>query len=184
MTNRGEDNKMVNTVLLIVDVQTGIIIDHPYNEARVLANIQRLLNTAREHGMEVIYVRHEDEKGGALEPGSEGWEIYSDIAPVSGEMIFDKRFNSAFLKTGLGEYLIDKKVNTIILVGLQTEYCIDATCKAAFEHGFRILIPEETNTTFDNEFLTGEESYNYYNNKIWNNRYAKVLPIEEVIELI
>ncbi len=175
---------MENAVLLVVDVQTCLIKEHPFNELHVLANIQKLLGAAREHGLEVIYVRHEDEEGGALERGSEGWEIYSDIAPVAGEKIFDKRFNSAFLKTGLKEYLIDKKVDTIILVGLQTEYCIDATCKAAFEHGLRILIPEETNTTFDNEFLSGEKLYEYYNYKIWNHRFAQIIPMEEVIALI
>jgi nicotinamidase-related amidase len=173
-----------NTVLLVVDVQTCMIKEHPYNELHVLANIQKLLGAAREHGLEVVYVRHEDEEGGDLERGSEGWEIYSDISPLAGEKIFDKHFNSAFLKTGLREYLTDKKVDTIILVGLQTEYCIDATCKAAFEHGFQIMIPEETNTTFDNEFLSGEKLYQYYNYKIWNHRFAKVLPIEEVIALI
>ncbi len=175
---------MENTVLLVVDVQTSLIKEHPYNELQVLANISKLLGTAREHGLEVVYVRHEDEEGGDLERGSEGWEIYSDIAPVAGEKIFDKHFNSAFLKTGLREYLIDRKVDTIILVGLQTEYCIDATCKAAFEHGFRILIPEETNTTFDNEFMSGEKVYEYYNNKIWNHRFAQIMPMEEVISLI
>ncbi len=175
---------MDNAVLLVVDVQTCMIKDHPYNERNVITNIQRLLGAAREHGLEVVYVRHEDEEGGDLERGSEGWEIYSDIAPIADEKIFDKRFNSAFLKTGLREYLTEKKVDTVILVGLQTEYCIDATCKAAFEHGFRILIPEETNTTFDNEFLSGEKLYQYYNYKIWNHRFAKILPIEEVITLI
>ena len=172
---------MGNTVLLVVDVQTCMIKEQPYNVSHVLANIQKLLSAAREHELEVVYVRHEDEEDGDLERGSEGWEIYSDIAPIAGEKIFDKHFNSAFLKTGLKEYLNDKQVDTIILVGLQTEYCIDATCKAAFEHGFRILIPEETNTTFDNEFLSGEKLYKYYNYKIWNHRFAQIIPLEEVI---
>ena len=175
---------MDNTVLLVVDVQTCMIKEQPYNVSQLLANIQKLLCAAREHGLEVIYVRHEDEEGGDLERDSEGWEIYSDIAPITGEKIFDKHFNSAFLKTGLKEYLNDKKVSSIILVGLQTEYCIDATCKAAFEHGFRILIPEETNTTFGNEFLSGEKLYEYYNYKIWNHRFAQIIPMEEVIALI
>jgi nicotinamidase-related amidase len=175
---------MENAVLLVVDVQTCMMKEHPYNEQRVITNIQKLLRTARERGLEVVYVRHDDGVGSDLERGSEGWQIFTEIAPIGDEKIFDKYFNSAFLKTGLREYLSERKVETIILVGLQTEYCIDTTCKAAFEHGFQILIPEETNSTFDNEFLSAEKLYEYYNYKIWNKRFAKVLPIEEVIALI
>ena len=175
---------MENAVLLVVDVQNSMMLEHPYNEERVIANIQRLLLTARERGLEVIYVQHDDGEGSDLERDSEGWKIYSEIAPLDGEKIFDKHFNSAFVKTGLKDYLIQNKKDTIILVGLQTEYCIDATCKAAFEHGFKVIIPEETNSTFDNEFMPAEKLYKYYNYKIWNNRYAKVLPIEETIAFL
>ena len=61
-----------------------------------------------------------------------------------------------------------------------TDYCIDATCKAAFEHGFKVVIPKQTNTTFDNEYLTGEKLYEYYNYKIWDKRFARVIAVEEL----
>lgn len=69
-----------------------------------------------------------------------------------------------------------------ILVGLQTEYCIDTTCKIAFEYGYNVIIPEETNTTFDNEYLPGNMLYELYNYKIWDKRFANVIPVKEVIE--
>lgn len=77
-----------------------------------------------------------------------------------------------------------KNIDTIILTGLQTEYCIDATCKSAFEHEYKIIIPEETNTTFDNEYLSGEKLYEFYNYKIWSNRFARVLSMNEVTEML
>jgi nicotinamidase-related amidase len=175
---------MSNVVLLVVDVQTALIKEHPYNERRVIDHIKELISTARNHDIEVIYVRHDDGKGSELEYDSEEWQIYTEIAPKDKEKIVDKRFNSAFVKTGLNEYMNSKDIGTIILTGLQTEYCIDATCKSAFEHGFRIIIPEETNTTFDNEYLSGEKLYEFYNYKIWNNRFAKVMPVEEVMKLL
>jgi hypothetical protein len=42
------------------------------------------------------------------------------------------------------------------------------------------MIPEETNTTFDNDYLTAKGLYEFYNYKIWNNRFAKVMSIEEI----
>lgn len=70
------------------------------------------------------------------------------------------------------------------MVGLQTEYCIDATCKSAFDYGYKIIIPEETNTTFANDYLSGEKLYEFYNYKIWNKRFADVISVEEVIKIL
>lgn len=170
---------MRNTVLLVVDVQTAMIEEHPYNEKQVIKNIKHLISSCRNYGIEVVYVRHDDGIGSELERNTGGWQIYSEIAPQD-ERIFDKQYNSAFLHTGLKEYLDSKNTKNIILTGMQTEYCIDATCKVAFEYGYNIIIPEETNTTFDNKYLSAKSLYEFYNYKIWNNRFAKVTAIEEI----
>ena len=173
---------MSNIVLMVVDVQNALIMEHPYNEQRVIENIKKLILTARNNNKEVLYVRHDDGKGTELEQGTDGWQIYDEISPNAGELIFEKQYNSAFHKTGLREYLESKDIDTIILVGLQTEYCIDATCKSAFDYGYKIIIPEATNTTYDNEYLSGEKLYEFYNYKIWDKRFANVLSIDDVIK--
>lgn len=173
---------MSNIVLLVVDVQNALIKDHPYNEQRVIENIKKLILTARDNKIEILFVRHDDGKGTELEQGTDGWQIYDDIKPNANELIFEKQYNSAFHKTGLRDYLENKNIDTIILVGLQTEYCIDATCKSAFDYGYKIIIPEETNTTFDNEYLSGEKLYEFYNYKIWNNRFANVFSLKDVLK--
>lgn len=175
---------MNHITLLIVDVQTALVKEHPYNEYKVIENIQRLLTSARQKNIEVIYVCHDDGEGSELERGSKGWQIYHEIMPNEDEKIFEKQYNSAFVKTDLKEHLNQKNIDTIILTGMQTEYCIDATCKSAFEHGYKVIIPDGTNTTFDNEYLSGDKLYEFYNYKIWNNRFAEVLPLDEVVQLI
>lgn len=175
---------MNKNVLLVVDVQTALINEHPYNEQKVIENIKRLISVARENETEVIYVQHDDGVGSDLEQGTDGWQVFEEIAPNHNEKIFEKHYNSAFLKTDLKAYLDSKQITTIILVGLQTEYCINTTCTSAFEFGFKLIIPEETNTTFDNEYLSGQKLYEYYNYKIWNKRFATVLSVDEVTELM
>ncbi|MDP4085313.1 MAG: cysteine hydrolase family protein [Bacillota bacterium] len=175
---------MSNSVLLVVDVQTALIKEQPFNKEIVIKNIKRLISIARDSNKEVLYVRHDDGIGEELEYGTDGWQIYYEIAPNKDERIFEKKYNSAFFKTGLKEYLETKKINTIILTGLQTEYCIDATLKSAFDNGFNVIIPEQTNTTFDNEYLSGEKLYEFYNYKIWKNRFANVLAIDEVGKIL
>jgi nicotinamidase-related amidase len=175
---------MNNTALLVVDVQEALVAENPYNKEFTINNIEKLINNCRNSNMEVIYVQHDGGKGDELEAGTSGWQVYNQISPKSGEKIVAKNYNSSFKNTELKAYLEEKHIDTIILVGMQTEYCIDTTCKVAFEHGFNLIIPEGTNTTFDNDYMTGKEIYEYYNFKIWNNRFAKLEKFQVVMALI
>lgn len=168
-------------VLLVVDTQRLITNKGLCEFELFKENVKRLIYAAREGGREVIYVRHEDEE---MARGTEGFEIYDEFAPVKDERIFDKRANSAFKDTGLSEYLREKGETEIMVVGLQTDYCIDATVKCGFEHGFKIIVPEYANSTFDNEFMTAEKTYRYYNDFMWNGRYAKCVCMKEAQEML
>lgn len=175
---------MSKTALLVVDVQEALVYENPYNKEFTINNIENLINNCRNNNIEVIYVQHDGGKGDELEAGTSGWQIYNQISPKDGEKIVAKNYNSSFKNTELKDYLSEKNIDTLILVGMQTEYCIDTTCKVAFEHGFKLIIPEGTNTTFDNDYMTGKEIYEYYNFKIWKNRFAKLEKLEVVIDLI
>lgn len=171
-------------VLLVVDTQKCITNDSLYNFDIFVSNVKTLIKGARENKIEVIYVRHDDGTSQALTRGTDGFEIYEEFEPDNEEKIFDKTVNSPFKDTGLLEYLIGKQIKQIIVVGLQTEYCIDATIKCGFEHGFDMIVPKETNSTVDNEYMSAKETYHYYNEFIWNGRYADCISIEETLALM
>ena len=170
-------------VLLVIDAQSGITDARLYAFDKFVLSLKRLIHTARSSGVEVIYVRHMDESG-ALSAGSPGFEIYGGFAPAEGEQIFDKRVNSPFRASGLLEYLLEKGESQLMVTGLQTDYCIDASVKCGFEHGFDIIVPEYANTTFGNEYMTGEQSYHYYNRFMWNKRYARCVSLDEAVEML
>ncbi|MDY3791074.1 MAG: cysteine hydrolase family protein [Oscillospiraceae bacterium] len=170
--------------LLIVDVQRAITNESLYRFEDFVSNVKLLIDTARKCGIEVIYIRHDDGPGEPLSKGNEGFEIYDEFKPVKGEKIFDKTVNSPLRDTGLLEYLKDKKETELIIAGLQTDYCIDAAVKCGFEHGFHIIVPEYSNSTFDNEFMTAEESYKYYNRFMWSGRYADSVSMEETLRIM
>lgn len=85
---------------------------------------------------------------------------------------------------GLLEYLKEKQETDMIITGLQTDYCIDASVKSAYEHGFNIITPANANTTVDNDYTKAKESYYYNNQFMWPDRYAKCLSIEETIKIM
>ncbi|MHD0317825.1 cysteine hydrolase family protein [Fusobacterium sp. THCT1E2] len=171
---------MKKTVLLVVDVQTALILYGMHDAEKVTDNINSLIEMCRKKGIEVIFVRHDSGKGSELEHGTSGWKIYSKLQPAENEKIFDKIYNSALRKTGLKEYLESKEIERIILTGMQTEYCIDATCKAAFEYGYELIIPKDAVTTCDNGKFSAVDLNDFYVNNIWKNRFAQVIDIEDI----
>jgi nicotinamidase-related amidase len=80
------------------------------------------------------------------------------------------------------EYLVGKGEKYIIIAGLQTDYCIDATIKRGFGHGFNIIVPAYANTTVNNKFMAAKQSYQYYNEFMWNGRYAECISLDETIK--
>ena len=175
---------MKNTALLVVDVQTALISFHPYRETELIKELRTLIKAARQNGMEVIYVRHDGGTDSPLAFGTEGWQVYSQLAPLEGERIFDKAFSSSFRNTGLKDYLDSSGVTGFILVGMQTDYCIDTTCRVGFEYGYNITIPAGGTSTFDNSLATAEKLVEYFEQSLWDKRFAEVLPVEEVLAKI
>ncbi|KOF57765.1 MULTISPECIES: cysteine hydrolase family protein [Clostridium] len=169
-------------VLLVVDTQKLIVNQKLYEFDKFVSNVKKIIHEARENNIEVIYIRHNDGAGTELTKGTDGFEIYEKFQPMENEKIFDKNVNSAFKGTGLLEYLKDKGEKDIIIIGLQTDYCMDATIKCGFEHGFNVIVPAYANTTVDNKFMSSEQSYKYYNQFMWNGRYAECISVDETVK--
>ncbi|MFL0269427.1 cysteine hydrolase family protein [Candidatus Clostridium radicumherbarum] len=175
---------MKNTALLVVDVQNVLVLSKPFAVEEVIDNIKRLIKICRENNVEVIYVQHYDKVGGELEPNTEGWKIYKEISPNADEKIISKQYNSAFKETALKEYLDNKGIDQLIITGMQTEYCIDTTCKVAFEYGYKLIIPEKTNTTFNNGNVSSKDLYEFYNYNIFKDRFGIVDSVEKTIKML
>ncbi len=122
--------------------------------------------------------------GSGFSAGDQAFEIADQVAPEAGEKIFVKTASSSFTNKDFAAYMEKQEDKRLMIIGLQTNYCIDATVRSAFERGFQIIIPEGTNSTFDNEYMTGETTYLYYNEEIWPDRYADCVTFEEAMEMI
>lgn len=158
--------------LLIIDTQKLLVSSKLHNLGKIVENIKSLIKVARKNNIEIIYIKHDGGKEGQLTKVKEGFEIYEEFRPKEHEKNFIKNIGSSFRKTGLLEYLKEKNERNIVVVGLQTDKCIDATIKCGFEHEFNMVVPSNTNSTVDNEFVNGEQNYKYYNEYIFNNGRA------------
>ena len=170
--------------LIVIDMQKALLDDELYNLNGLLENISKLIETARENRVEVIYVQHDAGEGSGFSVGDEAFEIADEVAPIAGEKIFVKRASSSFTNREFAAYLEKEEGDTLLIVGLQTNFCIDATVKSAFERGYDVFIPEGTNSTFDNPYMSGKTTYEYYMNEVWPDLFADCVSMDEALEMI
>ena len=170
-------------ILLVVDMQKALVDEELYDCDAFVERTVKLIDAARENGVEVIYVQHDAGPGSGLSTGDEGFEIAGQVSPAEGEKVFVKTINSCFGNREFREYMERQEDRRLMIIGLQTNYCIDATVKSAFERGCEVIIPEGTNSTFDNDYMTGETTVRYYNEDVWEG-VADVIPLEEALDLM
>lgn len=141
----------IRKVLLILDVQVHMVNPDPTigvpNAPFIQSNIERALHIARTAPVPplIIHIRNNGEIGEADAPGSPGWQLA--VPPQKNEPVIDKHKNNAFAGTRLGE-LVDKKA-ALIVVGMQSDFCVRATCSAALGRGNTVFLVEDAHATFD-----------------------------------
>ncbi len=170
--------------LIVIDMQKALMDDELYNRDGLLKNVAAIIAAARENGVEVIYVQHDAGPGTGFTVGDEAFEIADEVTPQAGEKVFVKTINSCFGNKDFTAYLEAAKDDTLMVVGLQTNFCIDATVKSAFERGYDVIVPEGAHSTFDNPYMTGETTCAYYFNEVWPGLFADCVSMDEAYELL
>ena len=177
----GEDMKTM--ILLVVNMQKCLVDEELYDYDSFVEKTVKLIDAARKNRVEVIYVQHDAGPGSGLSAGDDGFEIADQVSPEEGEKVFVKTINSCFGNKEFKEYMEQQEDKRLMVIGLQTNYCIDATVKSAFERGYEVIIPEGTNSTFDNAYMTGETTVRYYNEDVWDG-VADVISFEEAMDMM
>ena len=137
--------------LLVVDVQVGVM-DDAWDAPRVIQNVARTVERAREHGVPVLWIQHADQD---LAYGSPAWQWAPELAPADGEARIHKQFNSAFEQTTLDEELARLGATHVVLAGAATNWCIRATAYGALDRGYDLTLIEDAHTTGALEFDDG-----------------------------
>lgn len=167
---------------MAIDIQKGITDGRLYDFDGFIKNTVKIIETARKNSIEIIYVQHDDGPGTGFSIGDEEFEIADQVTPAPGEKRYVKETNSCFGNKELAAYLEEKNEQILVIVGLQTDFCIDASVKSAFERGYKVIVPKGTNSTFDNDYMDKETTYKYYNEMMWPERFAECITVEEALE--
>ncbi len=137
-----------HTALLVIDVQNAVVEDG-FDSPGVVERIGKVVDAARGAGLPIVYVQHEDEW---MTPGSEGWHIRPEVAPVVGDPIVAKRYPDSFVETTLAETLAALGAGRLIIAGAQSDACIRATSHRALIEGYDVTLVSDGHTTSEREF--------------------------------
>lgn len=156
---------MVTTALLIIDMQLGNFqgSDPVYDGEKLLSKVQRLIGKARDEGVPIFYVQNKGSKGDPDEIGTPGWEFHPIIAPKGGDVVIEKETPDAFHRTTLSQKLRSKGAERLVIAGLQTEYCVDTTCRRAYSLGYDVVLVKDAHSTWGSSSLTAEQIINHHN---------------------
>ena len=184
------------TNLELQKARTGLLVVDPYNdfisaggkywdrvktvadENDCVANMHRVLESARRAGLRVFYALHHRYRPGdyeswkfmapiqraawqgkAFEDGTWGGTIREEFTPVAGDVVAQEHWcSSGFYNTDLDLQLKRHEVRGLLVVGLRASTCIDSTVRSAAELGYDVTLirdaiasfsPEEMRVTLD-----------------------------------
>lgn len=170
------------TALVIVDVQMGMYScenEVLFNGEEILQNIVTLLQNARSSGTPVVFIQHTVEGDAEYEKGKPTWEIHPAIQPIEGEEIVEKSTWDSFYKTKLEAVLKERGITNLVICGMQSEFCLDTTCRRAFSMGYKNILVSDAHSTFDSDSLKAEQIVRHHN-RVLGGRFVELKRTEEV----
>ncbi|CAN5733833.1 cysteine hydrolase family protein [soil metagenome] len=173
---------MSDTALLIIDVQAGMFSEGelPYQSEQLLTNLNHLIDQARSSQTPIIYIQHGNRAGSSLEPGTPGWEIHPAIAPSVSDTVVQKRFPDAFQATTLQKELTERGIKKLIVAGMQTEFCVDTTCRRAFSLDYDVTLVQDAHSTWNTPIATAEKIIAHHN-AVLGDWFVQLRPTSEIL---
>jgi len=150
------------TALILVDLQKGIVGPPlaPYSGEAVLATGKALARRFRAAGAPVVLVNvaFSPDFGDALKmpvdrppqvpPGGfpEGWSELAEGLAEPSDLRVTKRQWGAFYGTDLDLQLRRRGVTSLVIGGIATNFGVESTARAAHEHGYAVVLAEDSIT--------------------------------------
>lgn len=172
--------RIMKKALLVIDVQNGMFQEGNvvYQGDRLLRNLKDLITLARSNKTPIFYIQHTAPAGKPLEYGTKGWEIHPEISPNTQDVIIQKTTPDSFFNTTLDNELKKQGIEHLVITGIQTEACVDTTCRRAFSMGYKVTLVCDAHSTRDSQDLTAQQIINHHNDVLrW---FADVYPSKDI----
>ncbi|PFG11903.1 cysteine hydrolase family protein [Bacillus sp. es.036] len=172
---------MQETALLIIDVQNRMFQrgGSVYHDAKLLYNLKKLIASAKSKQMPIFYIQHES-KGLNLQRHSENWKLHPFLTVEKDDLVIQKTTPDSFCETTLEKQLHDNGIKNLLIAGLQTEVCIDTTCRSAHSKGFSTHLIEDAHSTWDTPILKASQMIQHHNHTLqW---FANTISTDQFVD--
>jgi nicotinamidase-related amidase len=143
------------------------------NVEPVLNNVNRVLDTARDKSVSVVYVTVSFTEGYPDAPvkthplyqmvsenrmvlaAESGGQIHASVKPKPNELVLNKTSVDPFTTTRLAQHLRILDVDTVVVMGLWTNFVVESTTRTAGDYGYRVVVVRDacaSNTEENHEF--------------------------------
>ncbi|SEQ76569.1 Nicotinamidase-related amidase [Faunimonas pinastri] len=181
------------TALVLIDLQKGILAMNtaPLTTDAVLAAGKRLAEAFRKAGGTVVlvHVGWSKDMGDAMKQQVDApmqrpagglpadWLEFAEGLVMDGDLCILKRQWGAFHGTELDLQLRRRGVDTIVLGGIATNFGVESTGRAAWEHGYNVVFAEDAMAS------PAAEMHDFAVQKIFP-RLGRIRSTREILEAI
>ena len=153
--------------LLVIDIQESFR-QRPYFRAdelpAFLANVQSLIDRARERGIPVVQVFHREPGDNPSNPftAASGFVRTMPGLALRPDAVFHKQVHSAMFGAEAGgatleEWLRARGIGELLVTGIRTEQCCETTTRHASDLGFAVRYVTDATLTFPMRTRSGRE---------------------------
>jgi len=131
----------MKTALGVIDVQNSLLDEGPWQPDLLLERVEGLIQKARAAGAPIVFVTDR-----RVEPDA---TIHPSLSVAADDLRVEKSTCNSFEDTPLDEMLRARGVECFVVAGLQTDYCIDATCRGGAALGYEVVLASDAHSTND-----------------------------------
>lgn len=164
------------TAVVLIDMQHAVASHaaEPHAAAEVIERAAALVEAARSAGALPVYVRTSflvDESDSLDQPVDQvrpakyrepGWDqLVDEMKPLPTEPVIVKRSWNAFHGSDLDLQLRRHRIETVVMAGISTNFGVEGTARAAYDHGYRLVFVEDAmaSNTADNHRFAVERIF-------------------------
>ncbi|OGT37077.1 MAG: hypothetical protein A3F12_03620 [Gammaproteobacteria bacterium RIFCSPHIGHO2_12_FULL_38_14] len=180
----------MNTALLLLEIQNDYFQNGriPLEKSlEVSSKAQKILALYREKELPIFHIQQISTQPNAAYflPCTKGAAFYPSVEPKKGECVIKKHYPNSFKDTTLLSHLTKNKITHLIICGMMTHLSIDATVRAAYDHGFSCTILDDACAAHPLEYnhspIPAQEVHYAFLAALQSN-YANILHAEEFLK--
>ena len=145
----------MSIALLVIDIQQSLVDEGIWEYESVIERVNQLIEKARSENIPILFVRDV-----RVEPdGSFHHSLHRETHDI--EIV--KKYRDAFMETALSGILKSKDINRLVVCGMQSDFCVDTTCRQAAANGYDVVLVADAHSTLDHEHLKAEQIVAHHN---------------------